>query len=217
MGAPYRTVGLPIHLLYPILSLVLLAIAAFSSASSVWYVSAETPTLRVRFAATDYCGYNMSNLVVIAKVGCISRGWEWQIPQNYFGFPVPEDVAVNLSRVAVTSAVAFGLVLVAGLWHAYVIRYSFRKSPAPNKDKLYSCALIHFVSVSVVFMFTWIAFIAQAAVIGNATKYSGDLINGNPNEVAIQWGQSSWLVLGAAVIHFGWGYEAVRWRAAILK
>jgi hypothetical protein len=51
------------------------------------------------------CGYNMSNLVVIAKVGCISRGWEWQIPQNYFGFPVPEDVAVNLSRVAVTSAV----------------------------------------------------------------------------------------------------------------
>jgi hypothetical protein len=53
MGAPDRTVGLPIHLLYPILSLVLLAIAAFSSASSVWYVSAETPTLRVRFAATD--------------------------------------------------------------------------------------------------------------------------------------------------------------------
>lgn len=57
----------------------------------------------------------------------------------------------------------------------------------------------------------------QAAVIGNATSYSGDIINGKPNDVAVSWGQATWLVLGAAVVHFGWGYEAVRWRAALLK
>jgi hypothetical protein len=47
----------------------------------------------------------MTNLVVSSKLGCISRGWEWQIPRDYFGFPVPQDIATNLSRVAVTSAV----------------------------------------------------------------------------------------------------------------
>lgn len=47
MGAPDRTVGLTIHLLYPLISAVLLAVAAFSSADSVYYVSANTPTLTV--------------------------------------------------------------------------------------------------------------------------------------------------------------------------
>lgn len=47
MGKPDRTVGLTIHLLYPLLSCVLLAIAAFASAESVWYASANTQTLTV--------------------------------------------------------------------------------------------------------------------------------------------------------------------------
>lgn len=47
MGAPKRTVGLTIHLLYPLLSLILLAVAAFSSADNVWLVSANTQTLAV--------------------------------------------------------------------------------------------------------------------------------------------------------------------------
>jgi hypothetical protein len=35
--------------------------------------------------------------------------------------------------------------------------------------------------------------------------------------VSIEWGQSPWLVLAAAAIHIGWGYEAVRWRVAVNK
>ena len=62
--------------------------------------------------------------------------------------------------------------------------------------------------------FTWIAFIVQAAVIGQATNQSDDATEGG---VAIYWGQSTWLVLAAAVVHSGWGYEAVRWRVALLK
>ena len=42
MPAPNRTTGLPYHLFYPLVSGILLAIAAFSSADSVWYVSANT-------------------------------------------------------------------------------------------------------------------------------------------------------------------------------
>jgi hypothetical protein len=48
-----RTVGLPIHLLYPILCIILLGIAAFGSAEHVWYARAVTATLEVRFASTD--------------------------------------------------------------------------------------------------------------------------------------------------------------------
>ena len=47
MGAPDRSFGLTIHLLYPLISCILLAVAAFASADSVWYVSANTPTLTV--------------------------------------------------------------------------------------------------------------------------------------------------------------------------
>ena len=50
---PARTVGLTIHLLYPLISSILLAIAAFASADSVWYVSANTASLTV--GVTDEC------------------------------------------------------------------------------------------------------------------------------------------------------------------
>ncbi|ORX36847.1 hypothetical protein BD324DRAFT_473117 [Kockovaella imperatae] len=212
MPVPDRTVGLPIHLLYPIISSVLLAVASFSSADSVWYVSANTPTETIRFAAQNYCGYNVSNLQITDKLGCIYRGWQYQIPDGYFGFDLPTDISKNFSKVVVTSVVAFALVVVAGVHHAYFIRYSFRKMPEPNKDKLWSLAQLHFVSIVVVFLFTWIAFIAQATIIGNS-------VGGDPQRsaVAIYWGQSTWLVLAAAILHTGWGYEAVRWRAAMLK
>lgn len=71
--------------------------------------------------------------------------------------------------------------------------------------------------------FTWCAFIAQAALIGNSTRYSNDLVRVadgkavTSNGVAIYWGQSTWLVLGAAVVMLGWTYEAVRWRAVLAK
>ena len=51
-------------------------------------------------------------------------------------------------------------------------------------------------------------------MIGNATGKSGDP---SENGVGIYWGQATWLVLAAAVVHFGWGYEATRWRVALLK
>ena len=54
MPAPDRTVGLPIHLLYPLISVVLLAIASFSSADSVWYVSASTSNQTVSRSTTDH-------------------------------------------------------------------------------------------------------------------------------------------------------------------
>jgi len=44
MAPPARTTGLAYHLFYPLISAVLLAIAAFSSADSVWYISANTAT-----------------------------------------------------------------------------------------------------------------------------------------------------------------------------
>jgi len=115
--------------------------------------------------------------------------------------------------VAVTSVVAFALVLAAGVHHTYTIRYSYRADPSPNADKVWALTQIHFISVVVVFLFTWIAFIAQAAIIGNAV--GGDTSQGDP--VAIYWGQSTWLVLASAILHIGWGYEAVRWRASLLK
>jgi hypothetical protein len=61
--------------------------------------------------------------------------------------------------------------------------------------------------------FTWVAFIAQATVVGNSI--GGDAEQGDP--VAVYWGQATWLVLAAAVVHLGWGYEAVRWRVQLLK
>lgn len=45
------------------------------------------------------------------------------------------------------------LVLVSGMLHAYTIRYSFKKSPEPNKDKLYSLGQLHFISVTVCFLY----------------------------------------------------------------
>lgn len=62
--------------------------------------------------------------------------------------------------------------------------------------------------------FTWVAFIAQAAVIGHSLSQSNNLIT--DGGVAVYWGQSAFLVLGSAVIHFGWGYKAVRWRTALM-
>jgi hypothetical protein len=50
---PDRTTGLPIHLLYPLIALILLAIPAFASADQVWYVAAVTREMRVTFASTD--------------------------------------------------------------------------------------------------------------------------------------------------------------------
>lgn len=214
MGKPARTVGLPYHILYPVISAILLGISSFTSASTIWYASATTQTEMVRFGTTNYCGYNMSNFVITADLGCINRGWQWQIPQEYFGFDLPGDINYNLSKVVVTSAVAFGIVLASSTWHAYTIRYSFRLDPEPSKDKLWSCVQIHIVTVTVCFLFTWIAFIAQAAVIGHAASFSQNITS--EDGVSVSWGQGPWLVLGAAIVHFAWGWEAVRWRASLL-
>ncbi|ORY32587.1 hypothetical protein BCR39DRAFT_523035 [Naematelia encephala] len=216
MSPPSRTTGLPYHLAYPIISLTLLAVSAFASADSVWYCSANTATQVIRFAGQNYCGYNVSNLVITAKLGCIFRGWQYQIPDNYFGFPLPANVSNNLSKAAVLSVVSFSLVLVSGAHHAYTIRYSYRVSPAPNADKLYSLTQIHFITVTVCFVFTLVAFVVEAAIIGHAV---GSTITTDEDtvQVAVYWGQSPWLVLAAGVVHVGWGYEAVRWRTALLK
>lgn len=255
------------------------------------------------------CGYNVTNLQITGDLGCIFRGFQYQIPRDYFGFPLPDDISKNLSKVAVTSVVgecrvgeqvlmrffqimlcfsmplsgrrrsphslldlliclvareqwmsrafspyldpplpcfvprcpslphltsrhahlpsssmappstapssppAFALVAVAGVHHVYAIRYSYRQVPDPNADKLWALAQIHFVSVLVVFIFTWIAFIAQVTIVGHSV--GGDTSQGDP--VAMYWGQAPWLVLAAAVVHVGWMYEAVRWRVFLLK
>lgn len=57
-----RTVGLPIHLLYPILSAILLGVAAFPTAGSVWYVSAQTNVLAVSPLAPDCLDTHIRNL-----------------------------------------------------------------------------------------------------------------------------------------------------------
>lgn len=52
MGKPARTTGLPYHLIYPLIAVILLSIAAFAGADSVWYVSVNTQSETVsRFAA----------------------------------------------------------------------------------------------------------------------------------------------------------------------
>jgi len=48
---------------------------------------------------------------------------------------------------------AFALVVASLFVHAYSIRYSFRKAPAPNVDKLWSLAQIHFISTLVCFVY----------------------------------------------------------------
>lgn len=79
-----KTVGLPYHLGYPLISCIFLAIAAFSSADSVWYVSVATEDQVICFASQDYCGYNASNLIITGKLGCIFRGFQHQIPRWVF-------------------------------------------------------------------------------------------------------------------------------------
>lgn len=78
---------------------------------------------------------------------------------------------------------------------------------------MYGLAQIHFITVAVCFLFTFIAFVAQAAVVGRAVALSGDLETGG---VTMYWGQSPFLVLAAGLVHLGWGYEAVRWRTELL-
>lgn len=138
----------------------------------------------------------------------------WSLPLSVSG---PRATLTNPPTsgpcLSLRSRVAFSLVLAAGVHHAYTIRYSYRTIPAPNADKVWALAQIHFVSLVVVFIFTWIAFISQAAIIGNSV--GGDTSQGDP--VAIYWGQAVWLVLASAIIHIGWGYEAVRWRVQLLK
>jgi len=100
---------------------------------------------------------------------------------------------------------------------------------------MWSLAQIHFISTLVCFVyasptnphclsadgrFAWITFIAVAAVVGRAVSFSNDpetLTTGAERYgVGIYWGQSPWLILGSAVIHFGWVYEAVRWRVSLM-
>jgi hypothetical protein len=68
--------------------------------------------------------------------------------------------------------------------------------------------------------FTWVTFIAVVAVVGRAVGYSNDPETVLPQTerygVGIYWGQSPWLILGSAIVHFGWVYEAVRWRVSLL-
>jgi len=68
--------------------------------------------------------------------------------------------------------------------------------------------------------FTWITFIAVAAVVGRAVSFSNDPETLSTTTerfgVGIYWGQSPWLILGAATVHFGWVYEAVRWRVSLM-
>ena len=47
------------------------------------------------------CGYNVTNLALTSKVGCTYRGWEWGIPERYFGFPLPDEINQSVSRVSV--------------------------------------------------------------------------------------------------------------------
>lgn len=100
-----KTVGLPYHLGYPLISCIFLAIAAFSSADSVWYVSVATEDQVILFGSQDYCGYKASNLIISGELGCIFRGFQYQIPDGYFGFAVPNDINMNLSKVVVTNVV----------------------------------------------------------------------------------------------------------------
>jgi len=60
-------------------------------------------------------------------------------------------------------------------------------------------------------MFTWAAFFAQLAVINSAVSTSNNAWT--EDGLTVSWGQSSFLVLAAAFVHFGWGYEGLKWRA----
>ncbi len=75
--APPRSYGLPYHILYLVVSLILIAIPAFSTAASVYWLSANTSTLQLRFGSRDYCGYNATAVQGVAldsALGCIYAG-----------------------------------------------------------------------------------------------------------------------------------------------
>ena len=51
------------------------------------------------------CGFNVTNLQITSSLGCVQRGFQWQVPRDYFGFPLPDDISKNISKAAVTSVV----------------------------------------------------------------------------------------------------------------
>ncbi len=104
--APVRSWGLPWHTLYPLMSLTLIAIPAFVSANSLWWVSVNTSTFQIRFGTQDWCGYNRTaekGSAIYHAVGCIFGGTSYTVATENLGeVSLPNSVASSLSKGVAT-------------------------------------------------------------------------------------------------------------------
>jgi hypothetical protein len=103
MAASARSTGLPWHLLHPLVIVVLLSIATWTSAVSVWLASANSLTTQIRFGPRDYCGYNITvvdGVKFYDALGCIDAGWSYQVDRQAVGVALPAAVSTSLSKGA---------------------------------------------------------------------------------------------------------------------
>jgi len=101
--ATARTTGLPWHLAYPFIMLILVAVATWSSASSMHLAAANSLTTQIRFGPRDYCGYNVSVVDGVRyydPLGCIDGGWNYQVDRLAVGVSLPGALSTSLSKGA---------------------------------------------------------------------------------------------------------------------
>ena len=82
---------------------MLVAIPAFSSASSIYFVSANSPTRQIRFGSKSYCGFNITQTEGIQRhesLGCIGAGYSYTLDSNAMGMYLPSAITVSLGKAA---------------------------------------------------------------------------------------------------------------------
>ena len=83
--------------------MILVAIPAFSTADSIHFVSANSPTMQIRFGSKSYCGYNITQTEGIQKheaLGCVSAGFSYTIDHKAMSMYLPSAITVSLSKAA---------------------------------------------------------------------------------------------------------------------
>jgi hypothetical protein len=83
--------------------MVLVAIPAFSSAASIHFVSANSPSMQIKFGSKSYCGYNITQTEGVQhhqSLGCVSAGFSYTIDHKAIGMYLPSAITLSLSKAA---------------------------------------------------------------------------------------------------------------------
>jgi hypothetical protein len=82
---------------------MLIAIPAFSSASQIYFVSANSPTRQIRFGSKSYCGFNITQTEGVQQrepLGCINAGYSYTLDSDAMGMYLPSAITVSLGKAA---------------------------------------------------------------------------------------------------------------------